>query len=43
MTVSELIKLLTACPRDMRVVVNGQEEGYDYLSPEQIAPAKIAA
>ena len=42
MTVSELIQLLTAYPHDMRVVVNGPEEGKDDLSPEQIAPAKVA-
>ena len=42
MTVSELIKLLAEYPADMRVVVNGYEEGYDDLSPEQISPVKIA-
>ena len=42
MTVSELIKLLQECPTALRVVVNGYEEGYDDLSPEQISIAKIS-
>ena len=42
MTVTELIKLLTAYPRGMRVVVNGYEESYDDLSPEQISSVKVA-
>ncbi len=33
MTVNELIKLLGEYPADMRVVVNGYEDGYDDLSP----------
>ena len=33
MTVSELIDTLKAHPGDLRVVVNGYEEGFDDLSP----------
>lgn len=42
MTVSELIELLREYPANLRVVVNGYEEGYDDLSPEQISVAKIS-
>ena len=35
MTVNELLQLLKGYPPDLRVVVNGYEEGYDDLSPEQ--------
>ncbi len=42
MTVSEVIKLLQEYPASLRVVVNGYEEGYDDLSPEQISIAKIS-
>ena len=42
MIVSELIELLQECPASLRVVVNGYEEGYDDLSPEQISIAKIS-
>ena len=41
MTIGELIQLLESYPPDMRVVVNGYEEGYDDLSPEQISVARI--
>ena len=41
MTVGELIQLLERYPLDMRVVVNGYEEGYDNLSPEQISVVSI--
>ena len=37
MTVEELIQLLETYPPDLRVVVNGYEEGYDDLSPEQVS------
>ena len=40
MIVSELIDLLRQYPAGLRVV-NGYEEGYDDLSPEQISTAKI--
>ena len=36
MSVREVIELLGRYPDDMRVVVNGYENGYDDLSPEQI-------
>ena len=42
MTVKELANLLATYPPDLRVVVNGYEDGYDDLSPEQIASVKIA-
>lgn len=41
MTISELINLLQQYPAEMRVVVNGYEEGYDDLSPQQISTRKI--
>ena len=41
MTIGELIRRLESYPPDMRVVVNGYEEGYDDLSPEQISVARI--
>ena len=41
MTIGELVQLLERHPPDMRVVVNGYEEGYDDLSPEQISVVKI--
>ena len=41
MTIGELIQLLESYPPDLRVVVNGYEEGYDDLSPEQISVARI--
>ncbi len=42
MTVSELIDTLKAHPGDLRVVVNGYEEGFDDLSPGQISVQRIA-
>ena len=42
MTVSELIELLREYPASLRVVVNGYEDGYDDLSPEQISVATIS-
>ena len=36
MTIGQLAQILPSCPQNMRVVVNGYEEGYDDLSPEQI-------
>ena len=41
MTVEELIQLLETYPPDLRVVVNGYEEGYDDLSPEQVSVVNI--
>ena len=42
MTVRKLIDLLERYPNDMRVVVNGYEQGYDDLHPRQISVANIA-
>lgn len=42
MTVAELIQQLQRHPRDLRVVVDGYENGYDDLSPEQLAVIDIA-
>ena len=42
MNVSELLEILKAHPGDLRLVVNGYEEGYDDLSPEQICVVRIA-
>ena len=42
MTVGQLTRLLQNYPQDMRVVVDGYEDGYDDLSPEQIAVVKMA-
>ena len=42
MTVSELIQLLNGYQPDLRVVVNGYEEGYDDLSPDQVSVVRIA-
>ena len=42
MTVCELIQLLEKHPPDLRVVVNGYEDGYDDLSPEQLRVVKIS-
>ena len=41
MTVSELIETLKAHPGDLRVVVDGYEDGYDDLAPRQISVAPI--
>ena len=42
MTVNELIGVLRTNPGDLRVVVNGYEEGFDDLSPNQISLVRIA-
>ena len=42
MTTKDLIQLLAQYPPDLRVVVNGYEEGYDDLSPKQVSSVKIA-
>ena len=42
MNVQELIELLRTHPADLRVVVNGYEDGYDDLSPEQVSLVRIA-
>jgi hypothetical protein len=41
MTVKELAKLLESYPDDLRVVVNGYEDGFDDLAPERISVKKI--
>ena len=41
MTIFELIQLLEKHSPDLRVVVNGYEDGYDDLSPEQLRVVKI--
>lgn len=41
MTVKELAELLKKYPDDLRVVVNGYEDGYDDISPERISATKI--
>ena len=42
MTVAELVRLLAEYPPTLRVVVNGYEDGYDDLEPEQVSQVKIA-
>ena len=42
MTIADLVEVLRNYPPDLRVVVNGYEDGYDDLAPEQVAPVKIA-
>ena len=41
MTVQELIRILRTFPEDMRVVVNGYEDGFDEVSPEGVAVVKV--
>ena len=41
MRVRDMIDLLERYPEDMRVVVNGYEQGYDDLSPERISIVPI--
>ncbi len=42
MTVREMIECLGRFPSEMRVVVNGYEDGYDDLSRDQISVVRIA-
>ena len=42
MTVSQLIEVLQTHPGELRVVVNGYEDGFDDLSPNQISLVRIA-
>ena len=42
MTVAELMSILQNHAADLRVVVNGYEDGYDDLTPEQIRVVKIS-
>ena len=41
MTIDKLIRFLRSYPPDMRVVVNGYEDGFDDVSPEGIQVVKI--
>ena len=41
MTVKELVEHLGKYPDDLRVVVNGYEDGFDDLSPKRISVIKI--
>lgn len=41
MTVRELIELLAAYPPELRVVVNGYEDGFDDVAPERISVTRI--
>lgn len=42
MNVGELIRILQTHPQDLRVVVDGYEDGYDDLSPGQLRLVKIS-
>lgn len=42
MNVVELIELFRGYPPEFRVVVDGYEEGYDDLSPDQLSVARIS-
>ena len=41
MNTGELISILLTCPPDLRVVVNGYEEGYDDLERDLISVKEI--
>jgi len=41
MTVDELMQLLAGFAPDLRVVVNGYEDGYDDLAPAQLSVVRI--
>ena len=41
MNVGELIQLLNAYPSDLRVMVDGYEEGYDDLEPGDIKAVDV--
>ena len=42
MTINELVQLLETYPPETRVVVDGYEDGYDDLSPDQISIVQIS-
>ena len=42
MTVGQLIEVLRTHAGDLRVVVNGYEEGFDDLSPDQLSLVRVA-
>ena len=41
MTVQQLIALLATHPPDLRVVVNGYENGFDDIEPERVSVTRI--
>lgn len=41
MTVKALKELLSKYPENLRIVVNGYEDGYDDLAPDRISVRKI--
>lgn len=41
MTVEELIELLAVYPADLRVVVDGYEDGYDNVHPDKLSVISI--
>ena len=41
MTVQEFVQLLTTFPPELRVVVNGYEDGFDDVAPERISVISI--
>ena len=41
MTVQELIRILRTYPEELRVVVNGYEDGFDDVSPEGITVVRV--
>ena len=41
MNVRELISLLATYPPDLRVVVNGYEDGYDDIAPERVSVVRV--
>ena len=41
MTVQQLIALLANQPSDLRVVVNGYEDGFDDVEPERVSVERI--
>ena len=41
MTVQQLIELLATYPAELRVVVNGYEDGFDDVTPERISVTQI--
>ena len=42
MTVEQLIELLATYPPELRVVVNGYEEGFDDVAPDRVSITRIA-
>ena len=42
MTVGQLTRLLQNYPQDVRVVVDGYEDGYDDLTPKKLRMVKLS-